>query len=78
MALAAVLGVIYSLKQVVEDGLAVLPVLAIVAGVVIGVVFVRWQRTLAHPLLDLELFSERTFPRCPDTRDEKRSHNGTW
>ncbi|MGQ0776096.1 MAG: MFS transporter [Pseudonocardiales bacterium] len=61
MALTAVLGVIYGLKQVAENGLAVLPVLAIVAGLVVGVVFVRRQRKLATPLIDLGLFGERTF-----------------
>ncbi|MFF5110004.1 hypothetical protein [Streptosporangium sp. NPDC000509] len=34
---------------------------AIVAGVAIGVIFVRRQRILAEPLLDLGLFANRTF-----------------
>jgi DHA2 family multidrug resistance protein-like MFS transporter len=61
LSLAAVLAVIYGLKQIAEDGLAVLPVLLIVAGLGAGVVFVRRQRTLADPLIDLALFGKRTF-----------------
>ena len=61
MVLAAVLAVIYGLKEIAADGLAALPVLAIVAGLVIGVVFVRRQRTLDTPLIDLRLFAERMF-----------------
>src|SRR5262249_25186932 len=36
-------------------------VLAVVAGVLVGVVFVRRQRRLASPLLDLRLFANRSF-----------------
>jgi DHA2 family multidrug resistance protein-like MFS transporter len=61
MSLVAVLAVIYGLKQVAEAGPAVLPVLAILAGLVIGTAFVRRQLTQRAPLLDLRLFGDRTF-----------------
>jgi DHA2 family multidrug resistance protein-like MFS transporter len=61
LSLAAVLAVIYGLKQFAQDGLGWLPALAIVAGVAVGVVFVRRQRALADPLLDLRLFRIPTF-----------------
>lgn len=61
MSLAAVLAVIYRLKQVAADGLALPPILVIAAGVTTAVVFVQRQRTLSDPLLDLTLFGERTF-----------------
>jgi MFS transporter, DHA2 family, multidrug resistance protein len=61
MSLAAILAVIYGLKQIAEDGLAVPPVLAILAGTGIGAVFVRRQLGLQVPLLDLRLFGDRTF-----------------
>ncbi|MGN9907523.1 MFS transporter [Phytohabitans sp. LJ34] len=61
MSLAAVLAVIYGLKQVAADGLALPPILVIAAGVATAVVFVRRQRALSDPLLDLTLFGERTF-----------------
>jgi MFS transporter, DHA2 family, multidrug resistance protein len=61
MSLAAVLGVIYGLKQIAQDGLRLLPVLSILAGLVVGVVFVRRQRALADPLIDLRLFRVPAF-----------------
>jgi DHA2 family multidrug resistance protein-like MFS transporter len=61
MALAAVLTVIYGLKQIAADGLGALPVLSIAAGLAVGLAFVRRQRTLETPLIDLRLFAERTF-----------------
>jgi DHA2 family multidrug resistance protein-like MFS transporter len=61
LSLTAVLAVIYGLKQVAQDGLTWLPVLSIVAGLAVGVVFVRRQRRLAHPLIDLRLFADRSF-----------------
>jgi len=64
LSLGAVLAAIYGLKQSAQDGLGSLPLLSIVAGVVLGVVFVRRQWTLAEPMLDLELFRIRAFSAC--------------
>jgi DHA2 family multidrug resistance protein-like MFS transporter len=61
MSLAAVLSVIYGLKRVAEDGLAWLPALSIVAGLVLGVAFLRRQRTLTDPLIDIRLFRIPAF-----------------
>jgi len=61
LSLAAVLLVIWGLKQLVRDGLGLPPALSIVAGLVVGVVFVRRQQTLADPLLDLRLFRSPAF-----------------
>jgi MFS transporter, DHA2 family, multidrug resistance protein len=60
LSLAAVLPVIYGLKQLAQDGLG-WPALSIVAGPVLGMVFVRRQQRLADPLLDLRLFANRAF-----------------
>src|SRR5919202_3863165 len=59
--LAAVLAVIYGLKQLAQDGHGWLPALAILAGLASGAVFVRRQHTLADPLLDLRLFRVPAF-----------------
>ncbi len=56
MSLSSVLLVIYGLKKIAEDGWALMPAAAIAAGIAIGVVFVRRQRGLADPLIDLDLF----------------------
>src|SRR5574341_36988 len=61
LSLAAVLLLIYGLKQVAQDGPGWPPVLSIVAGLVVGVVFARRQRTLADPLIDLRLFRSPAF-----------------
>ncbi|CAM3949347.1 MFS transporter [Kibdelosporangium persicum] len=57
LSLAAVLPVIYGIKQ--HGGLA--GGIAIVVGLVFGAVFVSRQRKLADPLLDLRMFGHRSF-----------------
>src|SRR3712207_2985950 len=61
MSLVTVLAVIYGLKQIAQDGIGWPPVLSIMVGFTIGVVFVRRQRTLAEPLIDLRLFRVPAF-----------------
>lgn len=61
MSLATLLPIIYGLKETAKDGFAPLPVVAAVAGTAVGVLFVRRQRRLADPLLDVRLFGNRTF-----------------
>lgn len=61
MALIAVLTVIYGLKQTAVDGPVLLPSASLVAGTLVGVLFVRRQRRLSEPLIDLHLFAERTL-----------------
>jgi MFS transporter, DHA2 family, multidrug resistance protein len=61
MSLAAVLLVIWGLKQLAQDGLGLPPALSTLAGLGVGVAFVRRQQTLADPLLDLRLFRSPAF-----------------
>jgi len=61
LSLAAVLAMIYGLKQIAENGLGWLPVLSILAGLALGLAFVRRQRRLADPLIDLRLFRSPAF-----------------
>jgi DHA2 family multidrug resistance protein-like MFS transporter len=61
LSLAAVLAVIYGFKQLAQDGLASLPVLSVLAGLALGVQFVRRQHRLPDPLLDLRLFRAPAF-----------------
>jgi MFS transporter, DHA2 family, multidrug resistance protein len=61
MSLAAVLAVIYGLKQLAQDGPGPVPALAVVAGLAVGVAFVGRQRRLDDPLLDLQMFSVPAF-----------------
>ncbi|SDM49209.1 MFS transporter, DHA2 family, multidrug resistance protein [Nonomuraea jiangxiensis] len=61
LSLAAILPVVYGVKQIAKDGPQAGPLLAVAAGLCVGVVFVRRQRTIPEPLLDLRLFGNRRF-----------------
>jgi DHA2 family multidrug resistance protein-like MFS transporter len=61
LSLASVLLVIYGLKRIAEDGVGTRAIASVVAGVVVGVVFVRRQRKLSHPHIELQLFRSVTF-----------------
>jgi len=61
MSVAAVLSVIYGLKQVAQDGLGTGPVLAVLAGIVIGGLWLRRQKRLDDPMIDVALFRIRSF-----------------
>jgi MFS transporter, DHA2 family, multidrug resistance protein len=61
MSLVAVLAVVWGLKQLAQDGPGWLAALSIVAGLAVGLMFVRRQHALADPLLDLRLFRSRAF-----------------
>jgi DHA2 family multidrug resistance protein-like MFS transporter len=61
LSVVAVLAVIYGLKEIAANGFHGTPLLSIVAGLLVGAVFVQRQRTLPDPLIDLHLFRSRTF-----------------
>lgn len=61
LSVAAVLSAIYGLKLIAQDGLALLPLLSIGAGIVLAVVFMRRQMVLADPFIDLWLFRSPGF-----------------
>lgn len=56
LSLLALLPIIYGIKELVRTGWEPVPLLALIAGLVFGVLFVRRQNRLAEPLLDLKLF----------------------
>ncbi|WP_167108261.1 MFS transporter [Amycolatopsis granulosa] len=61
LSLAAILPVVYGIKRFAQQGPDALGALGVVAGVLLGVVFVRRQRALEDPMLDLRLFRDRRF-----------------
>jgi len=61
LSLVGVLAAIYGVKQLAEHGAGWLPALSILVGLGVGVVFVRRQRRLADPLVDLRLFRRAAF-----------------
>jgi DHA2 family multidrug resistance protein-like MFS transporter len=61
LSLAAVLAVIYGLKHVAQNGFGWLPILTVLAGLAVGYAFVRRQKALPDPLIDLRLFKVPAF-----------------
>ncbi|MET7685535.1 MFS transporter [Streptomyces sp. NPDC005423] len=61
LSLAAVLPVIYGLKEIPSDGWHVQYVVSIAVGLVFAVLFVRRQRTAESPMISPELFRGRGF-----------------
>jgi DHA2 family multidrug resistance protein-like MFS transporter len=61
MSLVAVLGVIFGLKQIAQDGIGPVPIASVVVGVVVGGLFARRQLSLADPMIDLSLFRIPAF-----------------
>jgi MFS transporter, DHA2 family, multidrug resistance protein len=61
MSVVAVLAAIWGLKQIAQDGLGWASVLSILGGLVVGVLFVRRQRRLDDPVVDVGLFRIRAF-----------------
>src|SRR5690606_6957053 len=61
LALAAMLPVIYGVKEFAKDGWGAAGAGALAVGAVFGALFVRRQRRLADPLVDLRLFRSQGF-----------------
>jgi len=61
LSLGAVLAVIFGLKQIAQDGPGWLPAIVILAGLALGLAFVRRQGRLEDPLIDLRLFRAPAF-----------------
>lgn len=59
--LVAVLSVIYGMKRIAEDGVGVGALSIIGLGLVAGLLFVKRQKQLADPLIDVSLFKRTTF-----------------
>jgi MFS transporter, DHA2 family, multidrug resistance protein len=59
--LIAILPLIYGVNELGHVGWRARPVLSVVVGLAFAVVFVRRQRTVREPLLDLNLFRHRAF-----------------
>lgn len=61
LSLAAILPFVYGLKELARNGWEWFPAAGLIFGVAAGAVFVRRQRRLEHPLLDLRMLGDRTF-----------------
>lgn len=61
MSIVAVLSIIFGVKQLAEIGLDFLALGAITLGLIVGYLFIRRQRLLPDPLIDLKLFRVPAF-----------------
>ncbi len=61
LSLTAIVPVVYAVKHAVQSGVDALAIVCLLAGVTLGWVFVRRQRRLAHPVIDMDLFRNRAF-----------------
>ncbi len=61
LSITAVLLVIYGLKEIAKAGPGAEPLLATLAGLALGWIFVRRQRRLADPVIDVTLFRRPSF-----------------
>ena len=61
MSLAAILPVIYGVKELAANGLGTGALVTIVVGLLVGYAFVRRQAVLDDPVLDLKLFRRASF-----------------
>ncbi len=59
--LAAILPVVYGIKELAVEGLDPVGPVMIVVGLVFAMLFIRRQQVIAAPLLDLTLFQRRAF-----------------
>ncbi len=61
LSLIALLSIVFGIKKLAEHGFGLIPMLAISFGLIIGTLFVKRQKKLTSPLIDLKLFSSFTF-----------------
>lgn len=61
LSLAAVLPVIFGLKELAANGLKLAAFVPVTVGIVFGILFIRRQRSLKDPLIDLDLFRIPAF-----------------
>ncbi|XAS68389.1 MFS transporter [Micrococcaceae bacterium Sec5.7] len=61
LSMLVMVPVVYGIKELATEGVGALPLAIIAFGLVMGFVFVRRQKRLASPLLDISLFGNSVF-----------------
>lgn len=61
LSMSAMLPVVVGIKQLAQHGLSDLALAAFAVGIGSAIAFVRRQRRISHPMLDLDVFSNRVF-----------------
>lgn len=60
LSLAAILSIIFGLKKIAEEGFEWVFAFYLIGGAIIGYIFIQRQKKLAHPLVDLSLFTGKS------------------
>ena len=61
LSLAAVLPIIWGIKELAANGIDAAPVVSILVGLLVGVLFVQRQRAAEYPMIELPMFRNRAF-----------------
>ncbi|MFG1793829.1 MFS transporter [Nocardia sp. NPDC049149] len=61
LCVATMIALVFGMKKIAQDGIGATALLALVAGVVLGALFIHRQLTRPDPMLDLRLFRLGTF-----------------
>ncbi|MER5391649.1 MFS transporter [Saccharopolyspora sp. NPDC002686] len=61
LSLLTIVPVVHGFKEIAHHGPDLVPLAALVTGAVAGALFVRRQRRMSDPLVDVRLFNNRTF-----------------
>lgn len=61
ISLASLLAIVYGVTRMAEHGLGLVAVALLVVGVLVGALFLRRQRRLDYPLVDVHLFARASF-----------------
>lgn len=61
LSLLTIVPVVYGFKEIAHGGPGLVPLVVLATGAAAGVVFVRRQRRMSDPLVDVRLFGNRTF-----------------
>ncbi|MDC9580035.1 MFS transporter [Xenorhabdus sp. PR6a] len=61
LSIIAMTGIVYAIKQLASNGFEISVVLEFIIGFIAGVLFVRRQKKLLTPLMDISLFSNGVF-----------------
>jgi MFS transporter, DHA2 family, multidrug resistance protein len=61
LSLTSILSVIYGLKKTAEQGITATPLLLILVGLILGWMFLKRQKKLKDPMIDLRLFASPAF-----------------
>lgn len=61
LSVLGMVGFVYAVKQLAEDGLEALPLAALLLALALLVLFARRNLVLAHPMLEVRLLGQRSF-----------------